>query len=403
MCLNFNSAVYSTGTTDMRSIKNKLYRLLSHVFSKSQENLDRLFFVTVIMLALYGTIMVFSAGYAYAAFRYEDGLYFVKRQAIWLAIGVISMLAVSKIDPKLFEKYTAKAYFFTLILLALTLVIGFVGNGAQRWISLGPITIQPSEIAKLTMTMMLAKYFSSSISLAFPKDKKAIFLKGTLIPCMIIAFPVLLVMLQHHLSCIIILGIIGLMMIVVSGTDLRYIGAFCIAGLAGVSYIAFFTNYTKDRITVWLDPESYKLTGGWQTLQGLMAIGSGGLFGKGLGKGELKYCYVSEPANDMIFAVLCEELGFLGALIALSLFALLVWRGFIIALNIENTYSRLLVIGICIKIAVQVLLNVSVVTNTIPNTGISLPFFSYGGSSLIMIFAEMGIILSISRKSRILK
>ena len=192
-------------------------------------------------------------------------------------------------------------------------------------------------------------------------------------------------------------------MIVASGADLRYIGAFCMAGGLGVTYIAFFTDYTKDRITVWQDPESYKLTGGWQTLQGLMAIGSGGLFGKGLGKSELKYCYVSEPANDMIFAILCEELGFFGALLALTLFALLVYRGFSIALNTDDAYSRLLVIGICIKIAVQVLLNVAVVTNTIPNTGISLPFFSYGGSSLIMIFAEMGIILSVSRKSRIQK
>ena len=253
------------------------------------------------------------------------------------------------------------------------------------------------------MTMMLAKYFSSNKDAILSKYKKIIFIKGTLIPCAIIAIPIILVMLQHHLSCIIILGLIGLLIIVASGADLRYIGAFCLAGLLGVSYIAFFTDYTKDRITVWLDPESYKLTGGWQTLQGLMAIGSGGIFGKGLGKGELKYCYVSEPANDMIFAVLCEELGMIGAIIALALFGLLIWRGCIIALNSEDTYSRLLAVGICLKIAIQVLLNIAVVTNTIPNTGISLPFFSYGGSSLIMIFAEMGIILSISRKSKINK
>ena len=170
-----------------------------------------------------------------------------------------------------------------------------------------------------------------------------------------------------------------------------------------VTALALFTDYTKERITVWQNPEAYRLTGGWQTLQGLMAIGSGGFFGKGLGKGELKYCYVSEPANDMIFAILCEELGFLGAVSALLLFAILVWRGFVIAFNSEDTYSRMLVIGICIKVAIQVLLNVAVVTNTIPNTGISLPFFSYGGSSLVMIFAEMGIILSVSRKSRIHK
>ena len=383
--------------------KTKLNNFLSTIFPSSQRNFDRLFLTIVIALATYGTIMVFSAGYAYADFRYGDGLYFVKRQAAWLVIGVLSMLAVAKIDVGLLEKHTSKAYLGTLLLLGLTLAIGFVGNGAQRWIAIGPITIQPSEIAKLTMTMMLAKYFSSSISHTSPKDKKGVFIKGTLIPCMIIALPVLLVMLQHHLSCIIILGVIGLIMIVVSGADLRYIGAFCLIGLAGVSYIAFFTNYTKDRITVWLDPESYKLTGGWQTLQGLMAIGSGGIFGKGLGRGELKYCYVSEPANDMIFAVLCEELGLVGAIVALFLFALLIYRGFTMAFKTEDTYARLLTIGICVKIAVQVLLNVAVVTNTIPNTGISLPFFSYGGSSLIMIFAEMGIILSVSRNSRIHK
>ena len=383
--------------------KTKLNNFLSTIFPSSQRNFDRLFLAIVIALATYGTIMVFSAGYAYADFRYGDGLYFVKRQAAWLVIGVLSMLAVAKIDVGLLEKHTSKAYLGTLLLLGLTLAIGFVGNGAQRWIAIGPITIQPSEIAKLTMTMMLAKYFSSSTSHTSPKDKKGVFIKGTLIPCMIIALPVLLVMLQHHLSCIIILGVIGLIMIVVSGADLRYIGAFCLIGLAGVSYIAFFTNYTKDRITVWLDPESYKLTGGWQTLQGLMAIGSGGIFGKGLGRGELKYCYVSEPANDMIFAVLCEELGLVGAIVALFLFALLIYRGFTMAFKTEDTYARLLTIGICVKIAVQVLLNVAVVTNTIPNTGISLPFFSYGGSSLIMIFAEMGIILSVSRNSRIHK
>ena len=154
---------------------------------------------------------------------------------------------------------------------------------------------------------------------------------------------------------------------------------------------------------MWQNPEAYKLTGGWQTLQGLMAIGSGGLFGVGYGESILKHCYVSEPANDMIFAILCEELGLVGAAIGLLLFAFLIWRGCKIALRAPDSFTRLLVLGICIKMAVQVLLNVAVVTNTIPNTGISLPFFSYGGSSLIMLFFEMGIILSVSRYSKIAK
>ena len=314
------------------------------------------------------------------------------------------MLLISNIDLEVLQRLTLPAYVVTLLLLVLTLLIGFVGNGAQRWIAIGPITIQPSEIAKLTMTMMLADYFSKNEHRAcFDKDKKSIFIFGTMIPCIIMAIPIFLVMLQHHLSCIIILGVIGLLTIIMAGVNLRYIGGFMGVGVIGVTYIALFTDYTKDRITVWRDPESYKLTGGWQTLQGLMAIGSGGVFGKGLGKSELKYCYVSEPANDMIFAILCEELGLIGASVAIIIFGILIYRGFKIAVCNNDGYSRLLCIGICVKIAVQLILNVAVVTNTIPNTGISLPFFSYGGSSLIMIFLEMGIILSASRKSAIQK
>ena len=381
-------------------MKERVDKIKGALFNTPNANYDRLFLLTVLSLALYGTVMVFSAGYAYADFRYADAYYFIKRQAIWLIIGIIVMLVFSRINVRILLKMTVPAYIGTLILLALTLVIGFTGNGAQRWISIGPLTIQPSEICKLTMTMMLARYFALNENKIKKKNKRDIFFKDTVVPCMLMAIPILLVMLQHHLSCIIILGVIGLLIIVISGIDLRYIGAFTLCGICGVSYIALFTDYTKDRITVWRDPESYKLTGGWQTLQGLMAIGSGGLFGKGLGKGELKYCYVSEPANDMIFAILCEELGFIGALSVIALFAFLTFRGFRIAMCADDTYSRLLSSGIMIKIAVQTLLNIAVVTNTIPNTGISLPFFSYGGSSLVMIFMEMGIILSISRTAR---
>ena len=215
--------------------------------------------------------------------------------------------------------------------------------------------------------------------------------------------PIFLVMLQKHLSCIIILGTIGLLMIIASGVDTRYIYVFCAIGIVGVTCLALFTDYTKDRIMVWQDPESYKLTGGWQTLQGLMAIGSGGLFGVGYGNSVMKHCYVSEPANDMIFAILCEELGLCGATLAILLFGLLFYRGLVIASNSRDTYSRLVAYGISIKMALQTLLNIAVVTNTIPNTGISLPFFSYGGSSLIMIFFEMGIMLSISKSAKISK
>ena len=192
-------------------------------------------------------------------------------------------------------------------------------------------------------------------------------------------------------------------MIIISGVDLRYISFFSAIGCIGISCLAIFTDYTKERITVWQDPEAYKLTGGWQTLQGLMAIGSGGLFGVGLGNSVMKHCYVSEPANDMIFAIVCEELGFIGALFTLLLFFLLIRRGIIVSARAEDTYARLVGLGISVKMAIQVLLNIAVVTNSIPNTGISLPFFSYGGSSLIMLFFEMGILASVTKGSKILK
>ena len=366
--------------------------------------IDSVFLLLVILITLYGTMMVFSAGTAYAEARYGDGLYFIKRQALWLLMGFAVMTVSSKIDPAVYKKYTPYLYGGTLFLLLLVLAVGFVGNGAQRWIAIGPITIQPSEIAKLSIIMMLALYFEKYEAQATDrKSRRNIFLYGTLLPCLIMLIPIALVMLQKHLSCIIILGTIGLILIFVAGVDPRYISAFCGVGVIGVSCLALFTDYTKDRITVWQDPEQYKLTGGWQTLQGLMAIGSGGLFGVGYGKSILKHCYVSEPANDMIFAILCEELGLAGAFVAVVLFAALVYRGCIIAMRAESSFTRLVCLGICIKMAVQVLLNIAVVTNTIPNTGISLPFFSYGGSSLVMLFFEMGIILAVSRNAKIQK
>ena len=231
-------------------------------------------------------------------------------------------------------------------------------------------------------------------------SKKESFIFGTRVPLLITALPIILVMLQHHLSCIIILFMIGVVIIFASGADARYLYGLGALGVGGIGALAIFTDYTKDRITVWRDPEAYKLTGGWQTLQGLMAIGSGGLFGVGLGKSVMKHLYVSEPANDMIFAILCEELGFFGALVALLLFLLLSIRAFYIGIRSTDTFSRLAAFGIGAKCQIQVLLNVAVVTNSIPNTGISLPFFSYGGSSLLMLFFEMGILLSLSKRAR---
>ncbi|MBQ8321048.1 MAG: FtsW/RodA/SpoVE family cell cycle protein [Clostridia bacterium] len=372
--------------------------------SVNNTGLDLVFLISVILIAAYGTVMVFSAGAPYATARYHDSYYFVKKQTVWLLLGLATMIVASNIPTRLLKKYALHSYIVTIALLLLVLLVGFVGNGAKRWISIGPLTIQPSEIAKLTLILMLAKYFADFDERATDqRKKKNIFVYGTLIPGLILALPILLVMLQKHLSCIIILGTIGILLMFTAGINPRYLSMFCAGGVGGVAFIALFTDYTKERIVVWQNPELYKLTGGWQTLQGLMAIGTGGIFGVGLGESVLKHCYVSEPANDMIFAILCEELGLVGAATAIILFGVLIVRISHIAMHAEDTFSRLLCLGICIKMAVQVLLNIAVVTNTIPNTGISLPFFSYGGSSLVMLFFEMGIVLSVSKKSNIAK
>ena len=358
---------------------------------------DRELLVLILLLSLAGSAMIFSASYAYAEARYGTPYYFIMRQSIWLILGIGVMLLVSNLPPEVLKLLSPLSYGITVLLLLAVLIIGSSGNGAQRWISLGPITLQPSEIAKTTLVLILAYYYENNADTAFRQKGRVSLTKGTLLPFLFIACICFLVMLQKHLSGLIIIGCIGVCVMFLSGIRLRFLGIFGFCASLGVTALAFLTDYTKRRITIWRNPELYPLDGGWQTLQGLMAIGSGGFFGRGFGKSLLKYSYVSEPANDMIFTILCEELGFVGAFCTLALFGLFIYRTFSIALASKDTFPRLVALGIGCKVALQVLLNIAVVTNTIPNTGISLPFFSYGGSSLLMLFAEMGILLSISR------
>lgn len=365
---------------------------------------DHVLLAVILLLVLLGSLMVFSAGFAYAEYRYGNSYYFIVRQVIWVAVSMVVMLAASRMTSIFYRHLALPLYGIVILLLFAVLVIGSIGNGAQRWISLGPITIQPSEIAKTSLVLILSRYYAVYEEKALEiRNKKRMLLWGTVIPFALIGVFCLLVMLQKHLSGIIILGTIGISLMFVSGISLRYLGYFTGACGVGVTCLALFTDYTKKRITTWLNPELYPLEGGWQTLEGLMAIGSGGLFGLGFGNSRLKYSYVSEPANDMIFTILCEETGFLGALFVMALFGVFIWRGMQIGLTQEDTFDRLVAVGITVKVAVQILLNICVVTNTIPNTGISLPFFSYGGSSMIMLLFEMGILLSLSRNARVRK
>ena len=371
----------------------------SPLFHTSVRGIDPTLLVLILLLAAAGTLTVFSAGFPYAENRYHNGYYFIERQIVWVIVGVGVMLLSLLPSSRFWYGIAPSLYLLTVLLLLSVLAVGIAGNGAQRWIAVGPLTFQPSEFAKTSLVLILARYYAGHSEKALDrKNKKNAFLYGTLFPFLLIGSICILVLLQKHLSGLIILGCIGLLVMLFSGISLRYIGFFGGAAGIGVTAFACLTDYTKRRITIWLNPEKYPLDGGWQTLQGLMAIGSGGFFGRGFGNSVLKYSYVSEPANDMIFTVLCEETGFFGALGVVVLFSLFVFRAVRVGLRAADPFSRLVCLGIAGKIAVQVLLNLSVVTNTIPNTGISLPFFSYGGSSLVMLFFEMGILLSISRE-----
>ena len=361
---------------------------------------DRPLVLYILLLSLFGTVMVFSASTAYAAIRFDDAFYFIKRQSVWLVLGLGVMLLFSRISAEQLKKWVFPLYGVTLFLLLLVPFLGAEAGGAKRWIAIGPLSFQPSELAKTVLILLLSYYFtqSSASEKARAKGKKGIFY-GILLPLGIFLSFAALVALEKHLSCIIILGTITVCMIFLTGGNGKFLSVMCFGGGGAVTAFALAVEYTRRRITIWLNPELYPKDGGWQTLQGLMAIGSGGFFGLGLGQSRLKHLYVSEPQNDFIFTIACEELGFLGAAAILSLFTLFTLRGMRVAMANSDPFSSLLSLGLTLKVAIQVLLNLCVVTNTLPNTGISLPFFSYGGSSLLMLYAEMGILLGLSRTS----
>lgn len=365
--------------------------------------MDRAMLIIVILLLCYGSVMVFSASYAYALSSRGDSFYFIKRQVIWALVGVTAMLIVAHLDYKLFYKFTWTYYGVVCLLLVAVLVFGISAGDAQRWLVIPGVgfTVQPSELMKLGLVLALAKYLSINEERAFNSRKKWYPVKyGLLFPMGIVLLACGLVALERHFSGTIILFLIGVVVIFVAGGRLNWIlgagGAFAAAIVLAISFVP----YARQRIDIWLHPENYSSQGEvWQTLQGLNAVGSGGFFGVGLGQSWQKHMFVSQPQNDFIFSIICEELGFIGALSVIALFIAFVWRGLVIASRAPDTYSRLVVVGITSKIAVQAILNMLVVTGMIPNTGISLPFFSYGGSSLSILLVEVGIILSISRYS----
>lgn len=364
--------------------------------------IDKWFLLCVVLLLAFGAIMSFSASSVYAANKYGDSTYFLKRYVIFSVLSIImSIPFVMFMTPRLWKAGGLVIYAATVVLLLLVLVIGDKGNGAQRWIEIGPITIQPSEMAKLAIVMVLALYMSKhEKEVTSTHQFGGSFKHGVLIPGAIIGLIIILVALEKHISGIIIIGMIGISVMFMGGTHWKWILLIVGAVILAACGLVLVSDYAQVRVSTWINIDAADPRGSaWQTLQGLYAIGSGGLFGKGLGNSLQKYGYVSEPQNDFIFTIICEELGFIGALLVVGLFAALIWRGFKIASHAPNKFCALVVYGLIFKTAIQAVLNIAVVTNSVPNTGVALPFFSSGGTALIIQIFEMAIILSMSRYS----
>ncbi len=360
-----------------------------------QHPMDLPFLILVLILVAAGLIVLFSASYAVGMYRRGDPYTYIRPQLLFAGIGLCAMYVASRIDYHIYHKLAWPILGVALILLALVLVMPEY-NGCKRWIVLpGLGTLQPSEIAKFAVVLV----FSHMIALNHPQMGS--FRVGVLPFAIVLGTVAVLMLLEPHLSgTLLILGI-GAVLMFVGGTGLRW---FAMAGAGGVAAIGAavvlmpdLVPYAMDRFSSWLDPFADPLGDGHQTIQSLYAIGSGGAVGLGLGNSRQKHLFVPEPQNDFIFSILCEEMGFVGACLVLLLFVLLLLRGMTIATRAPDKFGALLVVGFTIQVTLQAVLNVAVVTNTIPNTGISLPFFSSGGTSLVMLLGEMGVILSVSR------
>ena len=360
----------------------------------------------VLFLLGFGLIMVYSAS-SYEASVSEklgyDAAYYFKKQAVAALLGLFVMVVVSRIPYHFWERFAVLAYLVSAVLILLVLTpLGYEANGARRWLRLG-ISIQPAEIAKLAMILFLAS-FICKLGKGIRSNKGFITVLCIPLPiCALVWF-----ITENMSSAIIIFGIAFLMLFVASPDYKRFVGIAAALVVAVVLFIFVFKQLEGSellgvrgaRVLAWMDPEAYASGKGFQTLQALYAIGSGGIFGKGLGQSMQKLGFLPEVQNDMIFALVCEELGLFGGIAIVLMFLLLIWRFMIIANNASDLFGALLVVGVLGHIAIQVILNIAVVTNTIPNTGISLPFISYGGSSVMFLLIEIGLVLSVARGIR---
>ena len=357
---------------------------------------DLPFLVLVLALVAFGLVMLFSASYAVALYRRGDAYAYIRPQLLYAALGLAAMWLASRVDYHLYHKLAWPVLGVSLVLLTVVLFMPEY-NGCKRWLVIpGVGTLQPSEIAKFAVVLAFAHIISLNAS------RMQSFAVGVLPFALVLGAVAVLMLLEPHLSgTLLILGI-GAVLMFVGGTALKW---FLLAGVsavgavgAAVAVMPDLVPYAAARLASWLDPFADPLGDGHQTIQSLYAIGSGGATGLGLGNSRQKHLFVPEPQNDFIFSIVCEELGFVGALAVIALFVLLLLRGITLAVRAPDRFGGLLVVGFVVQVAMQAALNIAVVTNTIPNTGISLPFFSSGGTSLMMLLGEMGVVLSVSRQ-----
>ena len=355
--------------------------------------LDVPFLVLVLLLVCIGLIMMFSASYARAYFKTGNSTYYFVRQAGFAVFGLGAMYLASRINCHIWQAFAKLVYAVAVVLLLGVLVMGESSHGAKRWIRIAGQQFQPSEIAKFAIVCMFASMVAKY------KEKMKEFRYGVVPFAGVLLVVLALVALEKHLSAIMIIGLVAVIMMFVGGTQKRWLALGAGAALVFVLVYITFMGYAGNRVSAWLDPEADAGNTGYQIVQSQYAIGSGGLFGLGFGKGRQKYLYLPEEHNDYIFAIVCEELGFVGALGIIALFALLIIRGYWISLHAPDRFSTMLGVGLTSLLAVQVILNMALVSNLLPSTGVALPFFSYGGTTLLMNLGEMGILLSISRWS----
>ena len=358
-----------------------------------KKNLGLYLFLVAMILILFGLIMIYSSSSIWAMYKFNDSFKYVKQQALFIFVGIILVLAISKINYRVYHDHATKIFFVCIVLLILVLIpgIGSVRNGSRSWFGIGAFGIQPSEFAKIGLIILTSKYLSKSNK--FVKD-----IKRGVIPILGVLFLVFgLIMLQPDFGTGMIIVVSILAMLFIAGVNIKFFIGLGSIGVIGIIVLIAIAPYRMDRITSFIDPWSDPLGTGFQIIQSLYAIGPGGLLGMGFLKSRQKQFYLPEPQTDFIFSIISEEFGVLGVIIVSTLFLLLLWLGIKIALNAKDNFAKLLAFGLTFQMLIQAVMNLMVVIGLIPVTGVTLPFLSYGGSSLLVSMVSIGIILNISK------